>query len=44
MARIASSKVQGHETSKSLTAGDNRVDPGRAVQLAGQPLGKADAA
>ncbi|MCL4189928.1 MAG: YbaK/EbsC family protein [Rhodobacteraceae bacterium] len=27
-----------------LTAGGNRVDPGRAALLAGEPLGKADAA
>ncbi|WEF23969.1 YbaK/EbsC family protein [Paracoccus sp. S3-43] len=27
-----------------LTAGGNRVDPARATQVAGQPLGKADAA
>ena len=27
-----------------LTAGGNRVDPGKAGALAGQPLGKADAA
>jgi len=27
-----------------LTAGGNRVDPGKASALAGQPLGKADAA
>lgn len=26
-----------------LTAGGNRVDPARATELAGQPLGKADA-
>lgn len=27
-----------------LTAGGNRVDPGKAAAVAGQPLGKADAA
>ncbi|MFV0382942.1 YbaK/EbsC family protein [Paracoccus sp. (in: a-proteobacteria)] len=27
-----------------LTAGGNRVDPAKAAQVAGQPLGKADAA
>ncbi|MDP5308549.1 YbaK/EbsC family protein [Paracoccus spongiarum] len=27
-----------------LTAGGNRVDPARAAEVAGQPLGKADAA
>lgn len=27
-----------------LTAGANRVDPGKAAEIAGEPLGKADAA
>lgn len=46
--QIAKSIIfRGEDTGKALlflTAGGNRVDPARAATLAGEPLGKADAA
>ena len=45
--QIAKSIVFRGETSGSvvlfITAGGNRVDPGRAAEVAGEPLGRADA-